>query len=45
MKSQETKRKEAEDRAKGSTWEDSKAKRLGTMTEAEWNERRKPVDS
>ena len=37
MKSKETKRNEAYERLLASTYENSKAKRLGTKTEEEWD--------
>lgn len=40
MQTREAKRKAAQERTKCAKWEDSKAKRLGTMTQVEWNERR-----
>ncbi len=38
LKTKATKRKEAEERATNYTWENSKAKRLGKSTQAEWEE-------
>jgi len=38
MKSKELKRREAIKRLKNSMWENSKAKRLGTKTQEQWEE-------
>lgn len=40
MKSKEIKRKEALERAKNYTYENSRAKRLGTATKEEWEAKR-----
>ena len=45
MKSKETKRKEALDRAVHYTWENSRAKRRGTMTQEQWEARRAEIIS
>lgn len=41
MKSKQQKREEALERAKHYTWENSKAKRKGTMTKEQWEEKYK----
>jgi len=41
MKTKSEKREEALERLKNSSWENSKAKRLGTKTKEEWEEVKK----
>ncbi len=44
-KSKSLKRTEAETRAISYTWENSKAKRKGTSTEAEWTAKNKQIQN